>query len=98
MLTKTSEVVLAAQSSCVPLMGTKSGWPLKMISSLGTWLIMMEGTPLASEGLGLASGLPLSMSTAPVLATLCAVAARPAGSVLVCNHGPCSEAALSQPS
>ena len=96
--TNTSELVLAAQSSCVPVTGTKSGCPLKMMSSVGTWLIRMAGTPLASEGRGLAWGPPVSMSTAPVRATVCAVAASPFGSTLVCNQGPCSDAALSQPS
>ena len=34
----TSAVVFDAHSSCVPVIGTKSGWPLKTISSVGAWL------------------------------------------------------------
>jgi hypothetical protein len=32
---KTSAAVLLAQSRLVPVTGTKFGWPLKMISSVG---------------------------------------------------------------
>jgi hypothetical protein len=96
--TKTSPVVFDAHSSFVPLIGTKSGWPRKTISSVGTWLVTIVGTPLASDGFGFAFGGPSSMSTTPVLATACAASVMPIGVASAFVHGPAILLALSQPS
>ncbi len=98
---KTSLVVLAAHSSWVRLMGTKSGWPLKTISSAGTWLVKIAGTPLASMGFGLALGPPLSRSTSPFFdrsVAMSFITPSSIGPALDSVHGPVIVLASSQPS
>ncbi|EXI71486.1 MAG: hypothetical protein AW07_03548 [Candidatus Accumulibacter sp. SK-11] len=58
----------------------------------------MVGTPLASDGFGLAFGPPSSRSTLPLAASCCARSASPGGVSLAGNQGPSSDEAASQPS
>src|SRR5208337_1362966 len=94
----TSLVVFAAHNNCVPTNGWKSGWPLNTISSAGTWLEKIVGTPLASKGLGLTLGPPSSMSTAPEAASACATSLIPDGGLNAWDQGPEIEFNSSQPS
>jgi hypothetical protein len=94
---KTSAPVLVAHSK-VPAIGWKLGVPLKTISSVGTWLTYSVGTPLASDGFGLAFGPPSSMSTSPAAASFLATSSMPMGARLAWLQGPSRELADNQPS